>query len=116
VLSTTQLPACAFHHAASGSRLQLLALDLEVFRAAPRRALLNASPIFLPQSYSSFRELPAHTAGCRLLGANTSLTTTDKPLMRFRPLQRLKLTAAATDRLTSPILPANAGFLTLLTP
>jgi hypothetical protein len=48
--------------------------------------------------------------------ASETLSLASRPPMRFLALQRIKLAAAASARLTSPDLPAPAGFRTLLTP
>jgi hypothetical protein len=81
-----------------------------------------ATAIVLPQSYAFFRELPVHDAGSlerpfhRASTASRTLSLASRPPMRLCALQRLRPAAAASARLTSPNLPAPAGFLTLLTP
>jgi hypothetical protein len=78
--------------------------------------------IVLPQSYASFRELPVHDAGSLQHPFRRASTTSrtpslaSRPPMRFCALQRLRLAAAASARLSTPDLPAPTGFLTLRTP
>jgi hypothetical protein len=95
---------------------------LRSFGSSAMTATDFATAIVLPQSYAFFRELPIHDAGSlerpfhRASTASRTLSLASRPPMRLCALQRLRLAAAASARLTSPNLPAPAGFLTLLTP
>jgi hypothetical protein len=119
-LSLTRLPRLA--PPCRALTLQRSRSTLRSSGSSATTATGSATAVVLPQSYAFFRELPVHDAGSlerpfrRASTASETLSLASRPPMRLCALQRLRPSAAATERLASPSLPAPAGFLTLWTP